>query len=338
MAEAEKPSEGYKYEYCKFIVEKPIATFMVSNPAARNSYRMKTWEGLSNAVQIVREDDDIRVLVVTGDPEGKTFCAGLNVKSVYKGRAQAVAGGKVEVSGAPEALWEEDFFPGTSWHKVLKEGGSIFGMDSVPPQPGIKSKAHARYTWWKAHTLRGGYWKMRGYDLLRLPKPVIAMVNGMGAWGAGADLAFHCDMICMGDQASFTWNYIHRTALPSEGAAFWLPRIVGYQRAMEIILTAKPVPAQQAYDWGIVNHVWPEAELKDKTYELAMELATGIPPMNMGLNKYHMQLALDDFVHKAELFQDTVTYSLSRMVGDSEDMLEAVKSFGEKRKPVYKGY
>jgi enoyl-CoA hydratase/carnithine racemase len=335
MTEVPKASEGYEYEVCKFTVEKPIATFMISNPRARNSYTMKTWEGLSNAIQVVRDDDDIRVLVITGDPEGKTFCAGLNVKSVYKGRA-AEAGQKVEVSGAPPPLAEENFFPGTAWNKVIKEKGAIFGADMGMPAD-VKSKAHAKYVWWKAHTLRGGYWMTRAYDLLRLPKPVIAMVNGMGAWGAGADLAFHCDIICMSDQANLTWNYIHRTVLPAEGAAFWLSRIIGYQRALEIIWRAKPVSAQQAYDWGLINHVWSEAELKEKTYSLAMELATEIPPMNLGLNKYHVQLALDDFVHKAELFQDTVTRSMAAIVRDSEDMLEAVRAFAEKRKPVYHG-
>jgi len=307
---------------------------MVSNPRARNAYSMKTWEGLDNVVQILREDDDFRALVITGDPEGLTFCAGLNVKNVYRSAAQR-RGMEVDVPGAPAP---EDWFPGSPWHKAQMEGAAVMGREVDPSSPDFKSNAYAQYKWWQAHTLRGGYWMTRGFNLLRLPKPVIAMVNGMGAWGAGADLAMHCDIICVGDQASFTWNYIHRTAMPMEGAAFWLSRIIGYQRALETIWRAKPIPAQQAYDWGIVNHVWPEAELKEKTYELATELVTEVPPLNLGLNKYHIQLAMDDFVHKAELFQDMVTRPLANLARESDDMLEAPRAFAEKRKPVYKGY
>ena len=65
-----EPIENYEYKYCKFTVDGPIATFMWSDPPVRNAYNVRSWEGLHNAVARVREDDDIRVLVITGDPEG----------------------------------------------------------------------------------------------------------------------------------------------------------------------------------------------------------------------------------------------------------------------------
>jgi hypothetical protein len=121
------PIPNYEYKFCKFKVDGPVATFMWSDPPVRNAYNRRSWEGLHNAVAEVRENDDIRVLVVTGDPEGKTFCGGLNVKAIT---AEARSGEKYEESlrhftqepltqGSPEYHAEERNMGWSGWYPEM---------------------------------------------------------------------------------------------------------------------------------------------------------------------------------------------------------------------------
>ena len=193
------------------------------------------------------------------------------------------------------------------------------------------------WTWWKNARLRGGYWTPRGLDIIRLPKPVIAMVNGP-AMGAGCDLAFFCDIIIASDQALFGWVYIHRGfAVPAEGASYFLPRLCGYHRTMEILFQGARVPAQQCYDWGIINHVVPHDELKSYTYDLAKRLATGSPPMQMAMLKYAVQRGFNDYADNLEKYRDEIVSPYNRMLTLSNDYLEGNKAFVEKRAPIYTG-
>ncbi len=329
MVSIPRGNHNYKYKYCKFEVDPPIATFTISNPDLRNSYYMKTHEGLENAVQVVRERDDIRVLILTGDPAGKTFCAGASVKSMAKRAAP-----DKDVPGLKAYGMTEEYDPQTKWAQMQRDKGALL-MSDVPPD--APNEAYSRWKWWIESDLRGGYFQLRQTCLMQLPKPVIAMVNGMGAWGAGADLALHCDMIVMSDQASFTWNYVYRTVVPLEGACFFLPKLVGYHRAMELIMTGRPLKAREAYDWGIVNYVVPEAELKDFTTNLAQRVAESAPPMNMAVNKYVIQIAQDDWIHKLERIRDELLRPLTGWFIGSDDMKEAQMAFVQKRKPIYKG-
>ena len=324
----EKSIENYQYKDCFFEVDGPIATFTISNPSARNAYSRLTWEGLVNAVQLCRENDDIRVLVLTGDPAGQTFCAGLNVKS----RTAGIEGSRSGKERTDE--FADAYTPGSQYARMIKDKGAIYG--GVAPPKAI-NPSHSKYTWFKEQRSRGGYWTPRGLDMLRLPKPVIAMVNGP-AVGAGCDLAFHCDVIIASDQARFMWVYIHRGfAVPAEGASYFLPRLCGYYRAMEILFQGGTLTAQQAYDWDIINHVVPHAQLKDYTYDLARKLATQSPPMAMGILKWALQRGFHDYADNLERYEDEIIYPLNQILSESNDFLEGNKSFVEKRKPNYTG-
>ena len=102
------PVPDYEYRLCKFEVDGPVATFTWSDPPVRNAYNNRSWEGFHNAIATVREDDDIRVLVVTGDPEGKTFCGGLNVKAITR---EARYEGKYQES--TQRIRHQELTPGT---------------------------------------------------------------------------------------------------------------------------------------------------------------------------------------------------------------------------------
>ncbi len=324
MGEAVK---DYQYTDCIFKVDGPIATFMFSNPDARNAGSMYSREGFRNAVHVVRETDDIRVLVVTGDPAGKAFCAGLNVKQLSK---------RLESPGeSGEITPRIDYTPGTAMHRMAVEDRAAFRGTNIPAN--AKNLSRARYSYWKEQSYRGGYFDDYEEALLQLPKPVIAMVNG-AAVGMGADLAFHCDIIIASEKAFFSWAYIHRGMVAAEGGTYFLPRLVGYHRALEILYFGDRITAQQANEWGMINHLVPHDQLETYTSELANRLATECPPMGVGMIKYAVQRGYGDFVHnllmhRSEIVQPSNQYILM----GSNDAREGNRSFVEKRKPRYTG-
>jgi enoyl-CoA hydratase/carnithine racemase len=315
---------------------------MFSDPPVRNAYNEKTWEGFNQAYERVRDNDDIRVLVLTGDPEGKTFCGGLNVKARYTRQLQA--SGKTEELDDKKAVEEAaaqyrdmELIPGTEDYEFRQKGWRLTWdardvvQDYMEPPPGM-SPGRARYERWRRQRYSGQH----AFRLLELDKPVIAMVNG-GCYGAGTDLAFCCDIMIAGEEkASFQWTYIHRGMVAPDGATFFLPRIAGRHIALELLWRGKSVSARQAYEWGLINHVVPDAELKDYTYGLANELAAESPPMIMGVIKDVVHKGMNDFIHQfKEHFQYRVGVG-NLIYRGSDDEIEGGRAFVEKRKPVYK--
>jgi enoyl-CoA hydratase/carnithine racemase len=179
----------------------------------------------------------------------------------------------------------------------------------------------------------------RGSVLINLDKPVIAMVNG-GAYGHGCDIAFYCDIITASrENAQFQWTYIHRGMVPAEGGTYFLPRIAGKYRALEALWLGTSMSADQCYEWGWINHVWPDAELKERTYDLARRLAEECPPMIMGAIKYcvHAGFPGGDFGFGLLKHLDELVGPATRAFEGSEDAIEGPRSFVEKRKPKYTG-
>ncbi len=112
-------------------------------------------------------------------------------------------------------------------------------------------------------------------DLRHLPKPVIAAVNGMAA-GAGFSIALACDLRIMAEKATFKLAYTRVTGLvPDGGWTVFLPRIAGMALASEIMFLDRPIDAAKALTLGLVTQVAPDAELAQKTREMALELAGG---------------------------------------------------------------
>jgi 2-(1,2-epoxy-1,2-dihydrophenyl)acetyl-CoA isomerase len=120
--------------------------------------------------------------------------------------------------------------------------------------------------------------------LTSLPKPVIAAVNGMAA-GAGASLAFACDFRLAADNAGFLMAFARVGLGPDTGASWTLQRLVGYGRAMAMLMLAEPVTAQQALDMGLVNGVVAAEDLAAAAAELAGKLAAGPTVAYAGIKK-----------------------------------------------------
>ena len=162
-------------------------------------------------------------------------------------------------------------------------------------------------------------------------KPVIAAVNGVAA-GGGCNLALSCDIRIASERARFGQVFTRRGAHPDWGGIYFLPRLVGYAKAAELIFSGEVIDAQEAFRLGMVNRLVPHDDLMKETYELAGRIADNAPiPIafaKRGLqNFYKMDLPM---VMDYESYVLGVTFN-------SEDFKEGFKAFLEKRQPVFKG-
>lgn len=163
------------------------------------------------------------------------------------------------------------------------------------------------------------------------PKPVISMINGF-CLGGGNELALACDLRVCSENAKFSQPEINLGIMPGGGGTQRLTRLIGEGRSMEIMLTGDMIDAETAFRFGLVNHVYPLAELGPKTMELAEKIAEKAP-IALQLCKEAVKFAsrsnLDEGLRReVDLF--AICFS-------TEDKEEGVAAFLEKRKPVFKG-
>jgi 2-(1,2-epoxy-1,2-dihydrophenyl)acetyl-CoA isomerase len=168
--------------------------------------------------------------------------------------------------------------------------------------------------------------------LLRdLEKPVVCAVNGVAA-GAGANIALACDIVLAAKSAKFIQAFAKIGLIPDAGGSWSLARILGEPRAKALALTATPVTAQQAADWGMIWQAVEDADLIDQAQTLAETLAAG-PTLGLGLTKRLIQAAATNSLD-AQLDMER---DLQQQAGRSTDYAEGVTAFLEKRKAEFKG-
>ena len=165
----------------------------------------------------------------------------------------------------------------------------------------------------------------------KLEKPVLCAVNGVAA-GAGANLAFACDIVFASSSATFIQSFAKIGVIPDSGGTFILPRVVGLHRAAIMTMLADKMSAEQARDWGLVYMVTEGDALLDTAIGTARQLAAQ-PTRGLGLTKrgFNASLGVD---LDAQLDYEE---QLQREAGRTEDYAEGVNAFLEKRKPVFKG-
>jgi len=165
----------------------------------------------------------------------------------------------------------------------------------------------------------------------RIPKPVIASINGY-ALGGGLELAMACDIRIASENAMIGQPEINLGLIPGAGGTQRLPRLVGRGRAKELIMIGEPIPAREAERMGLVNRVVPHSSLEIETRALASKLAEK-PPIALMAAKIAINLG-SDYPLEAGLALEA---SLFSMLFSTEDLVEGVSAFLQKRKPEFKG-
>jgi 2-(1,2-epoxy-1,2-dihydrophenyl)acetyl-CoA isomerase len=167
--------------------------------------------------------------------------------------------------------------------------------------------------------------------LRRIEKPIIAAINGVAA-GAGASLAFACDIRIAAEGSTFVQSFSRVGLVPDSGATFILPRLVGLTKAYELMITADKIDTQQALELGLLNKVVAPDKLMPEAMEYATRLAKG-PTKAFGLTKRAVNRSI--FPDLEELLEYEA--QLQEIAGRSDDFQEGVKAFIEKRQPAYSG-
>lgn len=218
-----------QFETLRTETEKNVRTITLDRPQQQNAFGEEMREELLHALLEAQEDDDVRVVVITGT--GRWFCTGGDIRQML-------------------ALKEEN----AGFEKIrpiLDEGRRVVSV------------------------------------LHEMPKPCVAMVNGT-ATGAGMTLALACDVRIASDHATFTQNFVHAGLHPDWGATFFLPRLVGPGRAMELFWTGRRVEAEEAEEMGLVQQVVPHPHLEEHTRRFTRRLVKA-PAATLRLVKMAVQ-------------------------------------------------
>jgi 2-(1,2-epoxy-1,2-dihydrophenyl)acetyl-CoA isomerase len=168
-------------------------------------------------------------------------------------------------------------------------------------------------------------------QMVRLGKPTVAAVNGVAA-GGGFSLAMACDLVLAQEGATFTSAYSRIGASPDGSLSYFLPRMIGVRRTLELVLTNRVLSAQEAQAWGLVTRVVPAAQLLAEARKLAEELAAG-PTLAFGRARELIYGSVDHSLETQLELEARGIIASSR----SEDFRNATRAFVEKRKAAYTG-
>jgi enoyl-CoA hydratase/carnithine racemase len=175
-------------------------------------------------------------------------------------------------------------------------------------------------------------WQTRYAYYPSIPKPVIGMLNGATA-GIGLVHALYCDLRFAAEGAVFTTAFARRGLIAEHGISWMLPRIVGHANALDLLMSARRVPSDEALRIGLVNRLYPPEKLREETYAYARDLADFVSPSAMAVIK--RQLYDVPFQTLAEATIDANREMVVALRGS--DFREGVASFVEKRPPRFTG-
>lgn len=169
-------------------------------------------------------------------------------------------------------------------------------------------------------------------ELIRsIEKPVVCAVNGVAA-GAGANIALSCDITLAAESSSFIQAFSKIGLIPDSGGTFFLPRIIGMQKATALMMLGDKVSAKEAEEMGMIYKAVGDEELEESALKLASKLAN-MPTKGLGLTKRALNKSYSNDLTTQLQLED----ELQTLAGNSYDYNEGVNAFLEKRKPVFKG-
>jgi 2-(1,2-epoxy-1,2-dihydrophenyl)acetyl-CoA isomerase len=202
---------------------------------------------------------------------------------------------------------------------------------STGPDAPLPEGAPERPAGTVARAISGGAQRLIA-AVLDCEKPVIAAVNGTAA-GVGCHLAYACDLILAADSAKFIEVFVRRGLVVDGGGAYLLARLIGPQRAKELIFFGDDLPAAEAHRMGLVNRVVPAGELPAAAADWAARLAAG-PTIALGLGKRLVNRSLDGD-RSASLAEEAMAAEINMTSADGQ---EGIRAFAERRKPVFRGW
>lgn len=164
-----------------------------------------------------------------------------------------------------------------------------------------------------------------------LEKPVIAAVNGVAA-GAGANIALACDLVIASENASFIQAFSAIGLIPDSGGTYFLPRLIGFQKAVALAMTGDKVPAVEAEQMGMIYKVFEADRFMEEAMALAKKLAN-MPTRGLALTKKAFNRSLSNSFEEQLALENDYQIRASQ----TEDYHEGVGAFLEKRKPNFKG-
>jgi 2-(1,2-epoxy-1,2-dihydrophenyl)acetyl-CoA isomerase len=164
-----------------------------------------------------------------------------------------------------------------------------------------------------------------------IEKPVVAAVNGVAA-GAGANIALACDVVVASESASFLQAFSKIGLIPDSGGTFFLPRLIGFQKASALMMLGDKVTATEAEQMGMIYKVFADGDFETQSKNIALTLAR-MPTKALGYTK----LALNQSFRNSLSQQLQVEEDFQDASGKTEDFGEGIAAFLEKRKPVFNG-
>ena len=169
-------------------------------------------------------------------------------------------------------------------------------------------------------------WKLR-----KIRKPIVAAVNGVAA-GAGANIALACDVVVATESASFIQAFSKIGLIPDSGGTFFLPRLIGFQKASALMMLGDKVSATDAEQLGMLYKVYADDEFAASSMALATKLAS-MPTKGLGLTKCALNRSMSNNLQNQLALED----ELQTNAGSTDDYNEGVNAFLEKRAPEFKG-
>lgn len=164
-----------------------------------------------------------------------------------------------------------------------------------------------------------------------IEKPIIAAVNGVAA-GAGANIALACDIVIASSTASFIQAFSKIGLIPDSGGTFFLPRLIGFQKASALMMLGEKVNSNEAEKLGMIYKVIDESVFMEETEKLAV-LVSNMPTKALGLIKKALNRSLFNDIESQLEIEDVI----QTQAGNTYDYKEGVTAFIEKRKPIFKG-